>query len=171
MGDRNSAERRLAYNEVCDVIRGLAPDDRRRAVAQIRQWAGASNEIRATHRAMTDAELERLAAGGLVEIGAHTENHPALTALEPAEQAAEIAHSKSRLETVLGRQVESFAYPYGLHDERTVAAVQQAGFRWACTTEEHAARRASEPLRLPRFDMGNCDGDAFERGLRRAFGR
>jgi peptidoglycan/xylan/chitin deacetylase (PgdA/CDA1 family) len=120
---------------------------------------------------MSDAELTRLAAGGLIEIGAHTENHPALTVLPWEQQHAEIFRSKARLESVLGRPVESFAYPYGLHDARTVDAVISAGFRWACTTEEHAARRASEPLRLPRFDMGNCDGDTFERKLRWAFGR
>ena len=31
--------------------------------------------------------------------------------------------------------------------------------------------RNSEPLRLPRFDMGDCDGDTFARKLRWAFGR
>ena len=171
LGDRNSAARRRALIEVCDVIRDLTPADRRTAMAQVRQWAGVSTEVRPTHRAMADEEVARLAAGGLIEVGAHTENHPALTALPPDEQRAEISRSKARLESVLGRPVESFAYPYGLHDGRTVEAAKSAGFRWACTTEEHAARRASEPLRLPRFDMGNCDGETFARKLRWAFGR
>jgi peptidoglycan/xylan/chitin deacetylase (PgdA/CDA1 family) len=171
LGAPGSPARRRALLEVCEVIRGLAPEERRCAVTRIRGWAGASAEVRPTHRAMTDDELACLSSGGLIEVGAHTENHPALTELPWDQQLAEIANSKSRLEAVLGRAVEGFAYPYGLHDARSVDAAQSAGFRWACTTEEHAARHASEPLRLPRFDLGNCDGDAFERTLWRAFGR
>jgi peptidoglycan/xylan/chitin deacetylase (PgdA/CDA1 family) len=173
LADVNPATRRRTCLELCDVIRDLPRDDRRTAMRQVREWAGVPDApgVRDTHRTLTDDEIFRLCSGGLVQVGAHTENHPALTSLPAEAQTDEIARNKAKLEAVVGRGVTSFAYPYGLHSNVSVEAVKQAGFRLACTTEEHAARRASEVLRLPRFDMGDCDGDAFERKLRWAFGR
>lgn len=153
----------------CDEIRDLPPAARRDRMRQMR--AGTEPAVRETHRAMTDEEIVRLADRGLVEVGAHTENHPALPTLPPHEQLDEMARSKSRLESVLGKPVTSFAYPYGLHDAATVDAVRRAGFERACSTLEHAARLESEELCLPRFDMGDCDCDTFARKLRWAFGR
>ena len=153
----------------CDRVRDLPPVRRQLVMAELRGPAAAT--VRPTHRTMSDEEIRELASGGLIEVGAHTENHPALPVLSPDEQLAEVTRSKARLESVLGTAVTSFAYPYGLHSHATVEAVRAAGFERACTTEEHAARLASEPLRLPRFDMGDCDGDTFERKLRWAFGR
>lgn len=109
------------------------------------------------HRPMTLAELRRLAASPLIEIGGHTLSHPTL-ALAPAdEQRREIAGCRAALQDALGIAVDSFAYPYGVpaHDyvDETVTAVRNAGFDLAFTTESAFTAWDGDPLQMPRFVM------------------
>jgi peptidoglycan/xylan/chitin deacetylase (PgdA/CDA1 family) len=126
--------------------------------------------VRPSHRAMQDDEIARLAAGGVVEVGAHTHTHPNLAAQTPAVQEEEIVRSKARVEEILGKSVDAFAYPFGLHTAETVRAVREAGFTRACACLGHAVRHGSESLRLTRADLGDCDGDRFARRLSEAVG-
>jgi peptidoglycan/xylan/chitin deacetylase (PgdA/CDA1 family) len=79
---------------------------------------------------LTCSELQELDKAGMT-IGAHTVTHPVLSQL-PAELAwNEITESRARLESVLGKKVWAFAYPFG--DEasvspRVLAMAKQAGF-------------------------------------------
>ncbi|MDX2177850.1 MAG: polysaccharide deacetylase family protein [Candidatus Sumerlaeia bacterium] len=79
------------------------------------------------------AQLRELLAEGM-EVGAHTLTHPRLPTLGDAELRREVADSKARLEDALGAPVPSFAYPYGAYCDRSVRAVQEAGFRVAVST-------------------------------------
>jgi peptidoglycan/xylan/chitin deacetylase (PgdA/CDA1 family) len=105
---------------------------------------------------LADEDLRRLRARGF-ELGAHTRTHPALPGLSDAAAAEEVASSRSELEQVLGEPVRSFAYPYGLVDERAVAAVRRAGFAGACTTEPRPARLDDDPLLVPRIEIKRAD--------------
>ena len=62
---------------------------------------------------LTTGELQALAADGHT-IGSHTHSHPVLSALPTAEAVEEIRRSKACLESLLGRPVPHFAYPYGM---------------------------------------------------------
>jgi peptidoglycan/xylan/chitin deacetylase (PgdA/CDA1 family) len=95
------------------LLRPLHDGERHRVVDELFAWAGIRPEARLTHRVVTANELVRLAEGGLVEVGAHTVTHPTLSTLPPDEQRDQVTQNKSRLEEVLGREVRSFAYPYG----------------------------------------------------------
>ncbi len=128
-------------------------------------WSGAAPPRRATDRAVTLDELHALAAGGLIEIGAHTVTHPILKGLAEGVQRGELRESKARLETVLDRPVESFAYPYGTAAPNTVRLVAEAGFRCACTTAPGALAPDGDPFRVPRFTVEDWDGDQFLRRL------
>jgi peptidoglycan/xylan/chitin deacetylase (PgdA/CDA1 family) len=76
------------------------------------------------------AELAQLEAAGMT-VGAHTISHPMLSQA-PAELArAEIAESRARLETALGKQVWAFAYPFGTAESVTLqvlAMTKDAGY-------------------------------------------
>src|ERR1700722_2067292 len=64
-------------------------------------------------------------------IGAHTLTHPVLSQLPPELAWSEIAESRARLESALGREVWAFAYPFGDAGSvtpRVVAMTKQAGF-------------------------------------------
>ena len=58
-------------------------------------------------------QLKEMQAGGVIEYGSHTMNHPHLSALKPGDAAWEMAESKRQLEAAFGREMCAFAYPYG----------------------------------------------------------
>jgi peptidoglycan/xylan/chitin deacetylase (PgdA/CDA1 family) len=101
----------------------------------------------------------------LIEIGAHTVTHPALSRLAPAEQRAEITQGKLQLETLVARPVASFAYPFGDQGAETAALVREAGFRAACTTEAAPVRRNTDLCQLPRIAVADWDDQTFARML------
>lgn len=117
-----------------------------------------------SHRPLTPAELQRLAASPLIEIGAHTMTHPTLALAPIEDQQREIAGCRTALERVLGRPVTAFAYPYGnvLEDytPETVSLVRDARFDLALTTGASFARPDSDPFQIPRFMMLDTVGDA-----------
>ena len=133
----------------------------------LRGWAAAPVTGTGAERAVTIDELHALAAGGLIEIGAHTVTHPILKGLAGAVQLSELRQSKARLEELLDRPIESFAYPYGTAAPDTVALVAEAGFSRACTTSAGTVPRGGDPLRLPRFTVEDWDGGEFLQQLTR----
>ncbi len=131
----------------------------------LRGWAAAAPLGRAPDRAVTVDELHTLAAGGLIEIGAHTVTHPILKGLAEGVQRNEVRTSKAWLEELLDREVESFAYPYGTAAPDTVRLVGEAGFRRACTTAAGPVPPGGDPFRVPRVTVEDWDGDEFLRRL------
>src|SRR5919108_3473469 len=67
-------------------LRTLTEGDRQQLLVELRTWAGAEPIGRPTHRILSHDEVVDLAAGGLVEIGAHTVTHAALAALSVVAQ-------------------------------------------------------------------------------------
>lgn len=69
------------------------------------------------------------------EVGAHTMNHPTLTAISKEKSKKEIIESKKILEKCIDKEVTSFAYPKGKYREEHVKIVKEAGFTNARTIE------------------------------------
>ena len=153
------------YRSLYQLLRPLADRERRQILDDLRTWAGAEPLTRGTHRALSPNEVIELAAGGLVEIGAHTVTHPALAELPTAAQRSEIEGSKTTLEKILGHTVTSFAYPYGSprhYTSETTAIVKEAGFGSACSGAAGLVWRGADLFQLPRFSMRDWDGETFE---------
>ncbi len=140
--------------------------EREKALTELWAWSETTPDDSTFRRALTEEELTELAAGDLIDIGAHTVTHPALAGLPLAEQRAEIKESKAYLERILKRPVTSFSYPNGAMTQETRAIVQDCGFDCACASHNDVARRGSDPFRLPRFWIPDWDGDVFSRWLR-----
>ena len=99
-------------------------------------------------------QLREFVAAGM-EIGAHTFSHPNLAHLPPEQLPREVAEPKAEIEARLGREVGSFAYPFGqlnLHVNRAaIAAVEAAGFKTAVTAAGRGVRADDSLFTLPRF--------------------
>jgi peptidoglycan/xylan/chitin deacetylase (PgdA/CDA1 family) len=67
-----------------------------------------------------------------------------------AELQSEVAGSRTDLERVVGHPIAAFAYPAGRFDAASVAAVRQAGFALAVTTQPGMQLSSQQPLLLPR---------------------
>jgi peptidoglycan/xylan/chitin deacetylase (PgdA/CDA1 family) len=87
------------------------------------------------------------------EIGSHSRSHAILPLVSDAQLEVEIAGSRKMLRDKLGFEIQSFCYPNGDHDERTVRAVERAGYRHAVTTRYGVNAEHSSPFTWRRLDM------------------
>jgi len=86
-------------------------------------------------RPLASWEAIRKMSPELVQFGAHTRTHPALTRMTLQQAQEEIAGSKADLESALGLPVHTFAYPFGEYNEPIQALVESAGFMGACSAD------------------------------------
>ncbi|HAJ44651.1 MAG: polysaccharide deacetylase [Parcubacteria group bacterium GW2011_GWC1_43_61] len=83
------------------------------------------------------------------EIGAHTVNHPRLSAISIDKAAEEIKNSKTILENIVGKPVEMFAYPFGDYNEEVKCIVGSCGFRGARTTKDWSWDLPEDAFEMP----------------------
>lgn len=83
---------------------------------------------------MFSFQLKEISKSPLVEIGAHTMDHYALSGMEKSKARYEIAESRKVLQKELGLPINSFAYPYGSFDKQAIELVREAGFIDAVST-------------------------------------
>jgi peptidoglycan/xylan/chitin deacetylase (PgdA/CDA1 family) len=90
-------------------------------------------------------------------IGGHTQTHPHLDRLELEYVASEIRDGKRDLETILGETLDHFAYPNpgggGRNEASVRAALKDAGYRTAVTSNPGPLSRTVDPLGLPRLGV------------------
>ncbi len=142
--------RRAAYHRVASSWEG--PDAERHYATFCERNAIDAEAVHRKH-AITWEMLETLASDPLIEIGAHTVNHPRISSLSPAAVTAELEGSRARLNDRLGIKVEHFAFPYGRSGDcgpRDFALARQAGFMSAATTRKGLVRRGRDRFSLPR---------------------
>jgi peptidoglycan/xylan/chitin deacetylase (PgdA/CDA1 family) len=145
-----------AHARMNRTMRTLDAAQQQEALAQVCRQVKRDRGIRKERLGLTSAELVRLADGGIVEIGAHTLNHPVLSNLSVAEQSKEIVGSKRIIEDKVRTPVTSFAYPYGNRTDfngETAQVVARAGFLRACSATPGVARSGRSPFALPRIPV------------------
>ncbi len=138
--------------------------------AQVVAWAGVDRAGSRDAHPMTASELDRLCASDLIEIGGHTMRHPPLDTLTPEEAEREIAGGRRDLSEMIGRDIATFAYPFGRCGGRVPDIVRDAGFSAACTAAQFLAVGKVDPYRIPRLIMRDWDGDTLARMLRQFAG-
>ena len=161
-------QRAAALHALHGRLLAAAPAERAEIVGALARWSGIDLEPRPTRRLMTSDELIELAALPGLEIGAHGLHHRLLTDLPYDARANELAGSRGDLERLLGRPVDLLAYPYGACDLATTLIAGEAGFAVACTVEGDPVTGDSDPLRLPRIEIGVGGRERFAARIERA---
>lgn len=172
--DPDGNPRCLAYKEVAAWLRLQVPSKRDEVLEGLRQWAGLGPEAREENLALSLDELARLDASGVMEVGAHTMNHPRLSSLDPEEQRREIMAGKQKLQELLDREVPLFSYPYGGradYDQHSVALAQEAGFSLVCSNFPGTVRAGAGLFELPRFLVRDWRAEELAENLRLWFGQ
>ena len=77
--------------------------------------------------------VKELSNSGLIEIGSHTMHHVYLGAQSDEKQEEEMRDSKADLETLLGKEINTIAYPYGSANSNTYTIAAKY-YRYAVTT-------------------------------------
>ena len=127
--------------------------------------------------ALSWKDLCELARDPLVTIGAHTVNHPVLSALSAEQACAEMRDSRERIEARIGAPVAHFCYPFGSRNEvgtREFELARKLGFKTATTTRWGNIFRAHRAHLhgLPRVPLTNAfSWDDFRRQSLRRFWR
>jgi len=103
-------------------------------------------------RLMTFDEISGLAADGH-EIGSHSMTHCMMPECNDRTLLYETVNSRNILQERLGQAIESFCYPNGNSDARTIQAVSQAGYLRAVTTTWGSNGKEANRYQLRRFDM------------------
>jgi len=147
------AQRVAALERVNEAAWTLDADGRASLAARVVAWSGLDFEARESHRVLTGDELRTLESRPGHSIGAHTVHHLALTTQPPETRQAEVTADKRALETVLGRPVPIFSYPYGDFDAALVTIVRDAGFRAAVTVQAGRVSCATNRLLMPRCEV------------------
>ncbi len=183
LGDGSPSARTTALMTIISAfLDGRVPDEAR-FLAQLDERAGVDVDAPRLGRElfMTWDQARALAddPSGLFAIGSHAVSHRRLAALDEAEQRDELAGSKRTLETLIGREVDTLAYPYGgpgAFDDRTERIAAEAGYRLGFSAIA-GVPRSGQPLdllRIPRFMIGSGDSASLLRArlaLQAAVGR
>jgi peptidoglycan/xylan/chitin deacetylase (PgdA/CDA1 family) len=78
------------------------------------------------------------------EIGGHTLHHPNLAQVPLSFAIDNIRAGKDMLESVTGKKLQSFAYPYGAYTEEVQKAVLNLGFTLARTTKRFSIEASGD---------------------------
>ncbi len=115
------------------------------------KWPEAS-EVEPMSLMNWDQAAEMQASG--VRFEAHGWRHRRMDRLEPDELASELARCRTCIAERLGREPIALAYPDGSWNATCIELVREAGFSYACTTEERITDlEVDDPLALPRIPV------------------
>lgn len=144
-------DRRKSLHQLLNVLKYLEPLQREKLADDL---TSAANIEPSRELMLTSDQLRVLAESGMT-IGAHTVSHPILSRVADANARSEMIQSKQRLEDIIGRKVELFAYPNGKPNTDYTAIhaqlAREAGFLAAFSTSWGAATASSDVFQLPRF--------------------
>jgi peptidoglycan/xylan/chitin deacetylase (PgdA/CDA1 family) len=115
---------------------------------------------------MDSAEVRRLSASPLFEIGAHTVHHVSLPLVSIDDQHREILESRSALERVVGQPVTLFAYPFGHVSPEAMRTVAEAGFDFAVGAEARPVRAHDHRWKPSRVLSREESGEELDARLR-----
>ena len=103
-------------------------------------------------------QVAEMAEDGVL-IGSHTMHHTYLPLVSADRLVEEIVEAKRSIEVSLGRPIHYLSYPLGGFSATIQAAVRQAGYRGACTTNRAWFRRGMDPFALRRIKMTERDAN------------
>lgn len=107
---------------------------------------------------ITTEQLIEMANDPLVTIGSHGCLHKKLPLLSDEEVSYEISGSKAKLEGLIGKRVEYFAYPHGEAGKREIKLAKKSGYKLAFGVKPRKTNKASklfDRFILPRYNLAN----------------
>lgn len=135
---RLALDAQASLQDICEGAKGLDTDVRLELIEEMeRQGSSAPS----WSRMMSWQEIRELAGMGH-EVGSHSMSHSLLPQLDEADQEWEVRESRLRLQAAIGAEVNSFCYPNGSYDDRTLQLLRKGPYTNAVSTHMglHAAQ-------------------------------
>ena len=134
----NFWKKESTYHDIHRLILNGPIDDFNERIQQIfKNYNNINFQERTSNLALSWQQIREMSEDQLVEIGAHTINHPSLNKLSEAAVQKEMEGSRDRIESEIGKKVEHFCYPFGTRNEigeREFRIAKQCGFKTSTTT-------------------------------------
>ncbi|RPD46731.1 polysaccharide deacetylase family protein [Paracnuella aquatica] len=151
------------YLQLWQQMRPMVPAQQQHFLQQLLQLNNlvltAPNEI------ATPRQLQSLKGHRLIDIEAHTAQHPALGMHDAQFQKEQVQSNRLALEQRFGKKVSLLAYPYGHYNGDSMQVAASLNFDAAFTTNPEPITKRSHPFQLGRFQVPDCSGDAFAQKL------
>jgi peptidoglycan/xylan/chitin deacetylase (PgdA/CDA1 family) len=158
-------ERAKLFYKVWETLKPLSTTQQSVYLQRITTWSNNVLPGDSPYKIMTNEQCISLSKDELFTIGSHTQTHIALGFHDYETQKKEIAGNRNDLESVINKNVDLLAYPYGNYNHITQKISAECGFKAAFTTEPLPAVNFNEPYRLGRFKVENHNGKVFKRKL------
>ena len=157
---KNPQDKEDAILRIVLEIRKERPEERREFIETLRDACAVRGNIKDNLKDlyMTISHVRDLERNGM-EIGSHTLTHPNLPTLTENELAREVENSKKRLETILGKSIKGFSYPFGKRanfNDQVLSKTRGAGYKYAVSTEYGKVSGNTDMFLLPRIGVRNA---------------
>ncbi len=106
-------------------------------------------------------QVQDLATDKLIEIGFHGYTHQTITSLSETELNSHFILGLQILENITGNKAVSYAYPYGIYEERCFTQLNELGLTSAVTTKPGNLISYPNRYQLPRLRPGQTTGVAL----------
>lgn len=133
------------------LLTPMLPNDREVLLNELAQQLRV-NRISSSIAPLTWQEIRQMSEYGIT-IGAHSHYHSILPEMPVAVAEYDIALSKIRVESELGRVCNHFAYPDGKHNRVVREAVKASGFTCAVTQDTGTNTSEFDAFRIARVDI------------------
>jgi peptidoglycan/xylan/chitin deacetylase (PgdA/CDA1 family) len=100
-------------------------------------------------------DLKQFASSPFVTIGSHTHRHYNLANIDPELAMVELTHSREQLEEILGRSVDTIAFPDGSYNNLVKKMSIDAGYRYLLAVSYKENSDKNDLSILPRFTISN----------------
>ncbi|HEY7138099.1 MAG TPA: polysaccharide deacetylase family protein [Acidimicrobiia bacterium] len=115
---------------------------------------------------MQPDDVTRLGASPGVELGAHGMTHRRLDELTTEHVRRELVGSQRLVADLTQRPCQTFAYPHGSHDRRTLEVARESGYASAVAVKNALSHVLDDPFALARVTVERGSGTAtVERAL------
>ncbi|WP_207632438.1 polysaccharide deacetylase family protein [Foetidibacter luteolus] len=146
-------------------MKALSFQNQQLIISQLYAQTGMHASVRDSYKTVNGAQLLTLHRLPQFTVGGHSAWHTALGKFDAGVQRQAILENKTFLETVLSAPVAGYGYAHGSYNEDSIAILQEAGYTYACTTEEALVDAGTNAFALPRFQVKNWNGAEFKRRL------
>jgi peptidoglycan/xylan/chitin deacetylase (PgdA/CDA1 family) len=102
---------------------------------------------------MTTEQLKEMAASPFVTVGAHGYYHNDLARISAEDALSEMIRVKLYLETLIGKPVNSIAFPYGSYNQQVINEAKKAGYDQLLIMDLNEQKDAEEPKIHERFTV------------------
>ena len=90
-----------------------------------------------------------------IQFGSHTLTHPRLAEIRLRDARRELAESKTAIEQMIGRRVDTFSYPYSSFHDGVKQAVRDAGYAFAFAVNDGPRHLPDDLFAIRRMNVTN----------------